>query len=95
MEPNPEFALIVQNSKADLSAMLDGGKPTLSGFAENVRLDSGQIVNCLTISPLGGAITPQIPMTVALTAKGTEPIRLLGVMHKKSRDQFRSIPMAA
>lgn len=92
MEPNPDFLILVQNPGGEVSIDLNGGMPHRGGFNPNITLDNGVVTNAFAIAPLGGAITPQLPMTITLKATGVSPVMLQGVLHKKSLDRYEAIP---
>jgi TIR domain len=95
MEPNPEFLILVRNSEDEVAIDLNGGQPHRGGLNTNVPLNDGTITNVFAIAPLGGAITPSMPMTVTLKPKGSVPVSLRGVFHKKTHDKYEAIPPSA
>jgi hypothetical protein len=93
MEPNPEFLVLISNPEGEVKIELNGGQPHRGGFNKDVRLDSGLVVNAIAIAPLGGAITPQLPMKLMLTTTGPKPIGLQGIFHRKTSDKYEAIPV--
>jgi hypothetical protein len=92
LEPNPEFLILVANAEHELKIALNGGQPHRGGFNENVKLDNGAVTNALVVAPLGGAITPSLPMIVVLAARNSTPVKLNGVFHKKTHERWEAIP---
>lgn len=95
MEPNPEFLVLVTNEENEASLKLSSGQPSRGGFNKDVRMDGGATYNGFAIAPLGGAITPQIPMKLELSATGEKPVNLIGVLHRKTDERFEAIPQKA
>lgn len=93
MEPNPDFLVLVQNNENEIRLELNGGQPHRGGFNKDVRLDNGRLVNAIAVAPLGGAITPAIPIKIAVIATGVQSIQFLGLMHRTGADQYSSIPL--
>ena len=93
MEPNPEFLVLIENSNNEVSIKLNGGEPHRSGFNEKIRLDNGRTYNGFVVAPLGGAITPQRPMMLTLTATAENPIRMAGLLHRKTHERFEEVPV--
>lgn len=92
MEPNPEFLILISNAENEIKIELNGGVPHKGGFNSAIKLNSGKTSNGIVIAPLGGAITPQISMKITLTATGSQPIALNGVLHRKTDQSFVEIP---
>jgi hypothetical protein len=93
MEPNPEFLVLLTNEESEVGVTLNTGDPHRGGFNKGLRLNNGQVTNAIAIAPLGGAITPQRPMKIRLTAKnGAKPIGLVGVLHRTSTDVYDPVP---
>ena len=92
MEPNPNFLVLVTNSQSEINFELNGGAPYTGGFAKDVRLNNGVIINGIQFAPLGGAITPAIPMIVTLKATGSKPVDMKGVLHRKTLTNYEPIP---
>jgi len=92
MEPNPEFLVLVDNPAGEVLIELNGGVPHRGGFNENLTLTNGVTTNAFAIAPLGGAITPKMPMVVKLKATGAAPVVLRGVLHRASHELYSPIP---
>lgn len=92
MEPNPEFLVLVDNPEGEVKIELNGGVPHRGGFNANVTLNSGITTNAFAIAPLGGAITPKMPMILTLKANGAEPVALRDVLHKTTHESYEAIP---
>jgi len=92
MEPNPSFLILVLNEENEIQLELNGGEPFRHGFNKDITLDNGGVFNAIGIAPLGGAITPKIPMRIKITPTGQNEIKFKGVMHRKSDDHYGMIP---
>lgn len=92
MEPNPSFALLTHNEENDFEFHFNNGDPHRGGFDKGVRLDNGDTYNARFFAPLGGAITPQMPMKVRLKATGSKPLSVYGVLHQVRPDRMELIP---
>ena len=68
---------------------------TGGGFNKDVPLTNGAVINAIAVSPLGGAITPQLPMKLTLTALGTKPVDLKEILHRKTHETYEAIPRRA
>lgn len=93
MEPNPFFAVRTTNNEEDVAVELCGGQPQVGGFTKGVTDSEGIVSNFIAFAPLGGAITPQSPMRVKLRALKEKPVSFLGLMHRVTSDQYKTIPM--
>lgn len=91
MEPNPYFLILLDNDDSQVYVKLTNGIPSVGGYNPEVVV-AGHKVNAWAIAPLGGAITPRHPLQISITSRSGFPIRLRGVMHKSSGDQYTSIP---
>lgn len=90
MEPNPNFALILNNLEDEAAVGLYADGPCLSGFQAKPFAEFNG--NAFTIAPLGGAITPERPFKIKVTQKKPEkPLSLVEVIHGWSAP-FRIIP---
>jgi hypothetical protein len=92
MEPNPYFLILTDNKPDELEWELNGGQPHVGGFNEGVIMGDGTVVNAMAIAPMGGAITPQMPMKIKLSAVKEKPISFLGILHRSSYEEYSSIP---
>lgn len=92
MEPNPQFVLMFDNEQDELSFELNGGQPHVGGFNKGIQLANGMVVNAQVIAPMGGAITPKMPMKIKLTATKVKPIEFRGVLHRDSYDTYSPLP---
>lgn len=91
MEPNPYFTVLLENDNTQVCVKLTNGSPSVGGYNPGVEV-SGQKFNAWAIAPLGGAITPKHPLQITITSTDGSRIRLCGVMHKSSGDEYTVIP---
>ena len=92
MEPNLNFLVLVTNLQEEIALELNGGAPHTGGFNKDVSLDNGAVFNAIAFAPLGGAITPLIPLVATLKATGPKPVDLKGVLHRKTLNRYELIP---
>lgn len=92
MEPNPQFLIMLNNGQDEVTFELNGGLPYVGGFNENLQLSNGAVANAQAIGPMGGAITPQMPMKIKVTATKAKPIQFKGILHRISYDNYGLIP---
>lgn len=92
MEPNPDFLILLTNNEGEFRISFKDGQPTLSGFTKDLTLSNGLTGNAHSIKPMGGAITPKIPMKIKVEAVGDVPINILAVLHRSSYEQYSLIP---
>lgn len=92
MEPNPQFIVMLDNEQDEVGFDLNGGQPHVGGFNKGIQLTNGAIVNAQAIAPMGGAITPKMPMKIKLTAMKAKPIVFRGVLHRDSYDNYGPLP---
>lgn len=92
MEPNPQFIVMVDNEEGEITFELNGGQPHIGGFNKDIQLTNGSVVNAQAIAPLGGAITPKMPMKVKVTATKEKPILFRGMLHRASYDSYSPLP---
>ncbi len=89
MEPNPNFVILLANAEDEVKIELNNGQPMLSGFYE--KPFSTTNAHGFTIAPMGGAITPERPMVVKLSALKDRTIQIAGLVHGWS-EPFRDVP---
>ncbi len=92
MEPNPQFLIMLDNKQDEVSFEMNGGLPYVGGFNESLHLANGSVVNAQAIAPMGGAITPQMPMKIKLTATKVKPIQFRGMLHRNSYENYVLLP---
>jgi hypothetical protein len=95
MEPNPMFIVLTPHSSDEISVSLTGGQPSRGGFNKDIKLDDGTVWNGFAIAPLGGAITPNIPMRISVKSNGPKPINIRGLLHQKTDVNWQTVPMKA
>lgn len=96
MEPNPSFLVLVNNEEVQIDWKLNSGESFIGGFVKSVALDNGLVTNAISMSPLGGAITPSLPMTITISARQGQSlpkgVEVFGVLHKKTPTRYEHIP---
>lgn len=91
MEPNPCFLVLTDNSEKEIKIELNGGLPHRGGFNPGISIN-GSTTNAVAVAPLGGAITPKMPLKIQITKQGDKPIVFRGIMHQTGPDRFDAIP---
>lgn len=92
MEPNPSFLILLNNDEGEIGIDLNGGHPHRGGFNKGLTMQNGEVMNGIAIAPLGGAITPKIPIKITLTPNAGKIVVLRGIFHQASYDEWRAIP---
>jgi hypothetical protein len=92
MEPISHYLFLVNNKKEDLQFKCLSQGMFTGGFNEGVKLNNGQIVNGQSMA-VGEATVPGFPFIVEIIKKKEQDIKLIGIMHEKTRGQWSMIPM--
>lgn len=93
MEPNPMFLVLLNNDEGEVNIDLNGGHPHRGGFNKDIALPNGEIMNGIAVAPLGGAITPKMPMKLKLTPLNEKPVVFRGVFHQVTHDEWKALPL--
>lgn len=86
------FLVLMNNDEGEIKLDLNGGQPHRGGFNKGLTMQNGEIVNGIAVAPLGGAITPKMPMKVKLTPQRERPVIFRGIFHQVSHDEWKAIP---
>jgi hypothetical protein len=94
MEPNPNFALAVNNSQSELKWEMLNGQPFVGGFNENsiIKADGGT-ANAISMRPMS-ALTPNHPLRIRIKRTGAAPIDLFAVFHQRTETDWVPVPIA-
>ncbi len=92
MEPHSQFLILLDNAEAEVAWTAPGEAMFNNGFNSQVTLNNGGKANALAIGR-ASATTPGFPFVVELTPKGAQPVKFLGAMRLRSRDQYASLPV--
>ncbi|KUM26032.1 hypothetical protein AU467_03215 [Mesorhizobium loti] len=92
MEPNPSFLVFIDNEEGEAKIEVNGGVPFRGGFNKGITLDNGVVLNAFAIAPLGGAITPKMPMKLKLAPQQGKPVAFRGIFHQASYEEWKAIP---
>ncbi|MDW9699128.1 TIR domain-containing protein [Sinorhizobium meliloti] len=94
LEPNPRFAIATYSAEGELECKLTNNAPSMNGFTPAIgKTDDGRSFNGFTISPLGGAITPKMPLRIELHNKGSKRIEIVSVLHNDGENSWRPLPL--
>ena len=94
MEPKSHFLLLVDNEEGELSFQLRGESMVKMGFNKSVRLGDGREVNAQLMA-ISGATTPGFPFVVVIAPEQGKTVKLVGVNHEKTRNNWVPIPMSS
>lgn len=92
LEPIARFLFTVQNQKDEVRVNIIGETMHLFGFVSDVKLDDGRVFNALSIGA-NRPITPRHPLIIVLKSANGSKVKLEGVMHQHSSDQYRGLPL--
>ncbi|KQT03175.1 hypothetical protein ASG42_24500 [Rhizobium sp. Leaf391] len=92
MEPNPTFLVLLNNDEGEVKIDLNGGQPHRGGFNKGITMENGEVVNGVAVAPLGGAITPKMPMKLKLTPQNGKTVVFRGIFHQVTHDEWKAIP---
>lgn len=95
MEPNPEFIILFSNEQSEVKIEFENKTPSRGGYNKDIKLNDGTVTNGMVMAPLGGAITPTMPMKIIITANSEQPIDFNGVLHRSSYEEYTPIPQVA
>lgn len=92
MEPNPSFLIMFSNNEGEYKIEFENKSPLVGGFAEDIKCEDGKSGNVHVVKPMGGAITPNIPMKIVMEATSETPLNIVTVMHQSAYEQYSEIP---
>lgn len=96
MEPNPNFAAIVDNAEAELEWEMVNKQPFVGGFnADAFTKAGGGTAHAISFRPMGGALTPDHPLRFRFKPRGTKPVNLLALFHQKGETNWVPVPVSA
>lgn len=95
MEPNPNFLILLKNTKAEVSWEIKNASGFFGGFNENIRLNDGTICNGITMRPMNISLAPGYPIKIQLDKKTETDIGIIGVLHQRSEDNWLTIPLTS
>lgn len=93
MEPNPTFLILNDNNEGEFAIELNGGDPFRGGFNPGLVMENGETVNGQAIAPLGGALTPNLPIRLKITPNPGKSVLFRGVMHQVTSENWRALPI--
>lgn len=95
MEPNPNFAFVIQNAESDISWEMKNSQPFIGGFNENAfTFGGGGTAHAISMRPMGTSLTPSHPLRVTFKKKGETPINIVAVFHQKGEAEWVPVPTA-
>lgn len=83
--------ILIDNAQSEFELKPLNEDPHKGGFNENVELNNGTKTNGYLVAVFRG-LTPTMPLRVHIKATGAIPIRLRGVLHQHSHDQWLGVP---
>ena len=90
-EPNPFFLIMFSNNEEEYKIGFENKSPLVGGFNEDIKCN-GKSGNVHVVKPMGGAITPDIPMKIVMEATSETPLNIVTVLHQSAYDQYSGIP---
>lgn len=89
MEPNPNFALVVNNSAEDAEWKMSNDQPYIGGFNKDaLKDDAGRAVSAISFRPMGGALTPQHPLRFRVRPRGSASLQVVALLHQKTETEW-------
>lgn len=95
MEPNSNFAFVTHNAETDIGWEIKNKQPFIGGFNKDAfTFGGGGTAHAISVRPMGTALTPNHPMRVMFTKKGTAPINIIAVFHHRGETEWVPVPVA-
>jgi hypothetical protein len=91
LEPIGSFLILIDNPAEEFALTPINEDPYKGGFNAGVKLDGGATTNGFLVTVFRG-VTPPMPVRVKITAKGSNALRVRGVLHQKSTDRWEGVP---
>jgi hypothetical protein len=93
MEPNPMVMILTPSGQSDLNFVLADQSPHRGGFNPSVgNLTDGTPLNGIAVCPLGGAITPKLPLRIHVLKVSERPVVISGVFHQEGTNAWKPLP---
>jgi TIR domain len=92
MEPNPNFLLLVGNSRNELNCTVLNASGFTGDFHTDLKLDNGSVHNGIAMKPMNATLTPHHPVRLQLKGNGSAKVDLRGVLHQVSEQQWVPVP---
>ncbi len=86
------FLFLVQNPQGEVAFQYLSGNAYSSGYQDDLKLNNGQVFNGFFASVERGT-SPGFPFVASLKPTGSEPVKFAGVLHEKSRGDYRPVPL--
>ncbi|HEM8495979.1 toll/interleukin-1 receptor domain-containing protein [Burkholderia multivorans] len=93
LEPISHYVIVVENHQDDVTFTCTSDTMCISGFNSNVAMSDGSTINGILIGVDRGT-TPAFPVTASIQSRNGKPVRVKGVLHKKSLTEWRYIPFS-
>lgn len=93
MEPNPSFALIVDNTEAELEWEMSNRQPYIGGYSAGAfNKTDGTTANVVSFRPMGGTLTPNHPLRFRVKPKASATVKILGLFHQNGETNWVPVP---
>ncbi|WP_275719433.1 toll/interleukin-1 receptor domain-containing protein [Ralstonia solanacearum] len=92
LEPISHYVIVVDNSEKDITFSCVSDTMCTIGFNENVPY-KGAVINGIFVGVECGT-PPAFPVIASLKSLNGKPVRVTGVMHEKSPNDWRHVPFS-
>lgn len=86
------FLVLTTNEESEVKVDVNNGQPHRGGFTANAADQNGHPVNGIAVAPLGGAITPKMPLLLKLTPQNGKSVDFRGIFHQVSHNEWHPVP---
>lgn len=93
LEPSSGYMFVVDNAEAELAVEYRSGSLCTTRFLNGICLSDGTTHNAVCLQ-LERATSPGFPVVVAISPTTHAAVRLVGVMHERTRDTWVAIPVS-
>ncbi|WP_414902875.1 toll/interleukin-1 receptor domain-containing protein [Sphingomonas flavalba] len=93
MEPSVSFAFVTENEENEISVTVKNHSMQYGGYKKNaISLANDQIVNVITVKPVGAPLTPSHPVRFEVKRTGSAPLNLIDVLHERGENLWSPVP---
>jgi hypothetical protein len=91
-EHNPQFAVMVGNTKEEITFSVSSSEAYTSGFDPDKNLSDGTAFNAILLKRMNFALKPGFPLRLSVKPTGQARIDFLGLLHQVGEDEWGSVP---
>jgi hypothetical protein len=92
MEPRVKFGIAVDNGEREVGLVPKGYSASAGGFIDGAKVNPPAPFNVIFAQPMGGVLTPDIPLRLTLRALTPAPIRWHHVLHQTGEQFWAFVP---